>query len=319
MTRRRASGTRRTTTSSRDSDGGDHLDQLLDDDQDTDDDADRDADRDDADDQDDDRDQGDDLDDDQDADADRDDDQDRGGRSRKGKRRRARTDDEDEDDDRGRPVTVEDLEKAAQRIADRQVNALLRRLGKPGARDQQDQNDRGRRRRDDRDRDRDVDSGRDDTRQQDEQRRYDEREARLAFRDYVGADGRNLATTEREIANTLARVEITTRLDEHGDPDRAGREAADRVTDQLTEFRRLVEKQTVAALRKRGALRERGTTSGDEDDTVESGNAGGSRPPGRAPSPAKLADKRQAAKSFAADYNTRLGHTTTTDAGSKTG
>jgi hypothetical protein len=320
VTRRRATGKQRTTTSGG-RDSGDHLDQLLDDnhDGDSDDDLDGDTDQDDTDD---DADQDDDADDDQDQ-GDRDDNQDdRAGRRRK---RGRRSRDDDTDDDRDRPITVEDLEKAAQRIADRQVNALLRRLdkSKSSSRDQQDPDDRGgRRRRDDRTRDRDEgrDDDRDTTRRDEEQRAYDQREARLAFRDYFGGDGRSLSTTERELANTLARVEIGTRLDEHGDPDRAGREAADRISDQLTEFRRLVEKQTVAALRKRGALRERGSRSSDDEDTADSGNAGGSQPPGRAPAPAKLADKRQAAKAFAADYNTRLGHTpTTTDAGSKTG
>jgi hypothetical protein len=177
--------------------------------------------------------------------------------------------------------------------------------------------DRGRRR-DDRTRGRDRDDRDDDqrdTRRVDDQRRYDQREAGLVFRDYLAGDGRTLATSEREIATSLSRGEITARLDEHGDPDRAGREAAERVTDQLAKFRRLVEKQTVAALRKRGALRERSgnsTSDADDDSDTAGGQNGGSRPPGRAPSPSKLADKRQAAKSFAEDYNARLGHTTTT-------
>lgn len=185
------------------------------------------------------------------------------------------------------PVTRDDLDRAAQRIADRTVNAVLKDLRGTRKGNKPDQQRRS--------------SGEDEQRGQDRAGSADPsdtREARMAFREYVTDRHRFVDPAEREIANTLGGHVIGQQLTEHGDPDRAGRAAADSVAEQLGHYRRSVEKATVAALRKRGALA----------DTPNAGRGGGSAPPGQAPSPASLADKRTAARSAAERINAQRGH-----------
>jgi hypothetical protein len=216
--------------------------------------------------------------------------------------------DSDDGDPGSRPATIADVERAAQRIADRTVNAVLRRLSQGSRhRDQQDRSqdgdqgrDRGRQHRDS-----DGDSDRDESRSSTAATREDTREARMAYREYFGDQHKTIDSSEREIANGLAGTIIAAQLAEHGDPDRAGRHAAVTVTAQLKAFRRAVEKSTVAALRSRGALKDL------------SSSGGGSQPAGVAVTPTALADKRTAAKSRADRFNTELGYTSTT--GQQTG
>ncbi|MFE2751570.1 hypothetical protein ACFXGA_06155 [Actinosynnema sp. NPDC059335] len=262
----RNGGTRRT----RGGGGGDHLDQLLNDDRGDQDDT-RDDDLDDAAD-------------DQDTDDDGVDDQDDSDL------------DDDTDDQDDPPLTRADLEREAQRIADRTVNAVLREIR--GARRQGDRGNQrgGRDQRRDRDDDRGAaDSGPDPA---------DLREARLAFREYLGDQYRPGTPTEREIAAELGGALIREHLvTGGGDPDRAARTAADTVANRLRAHRRAIERQTVAALRKRGALRD------DYGSGSQNGGAPAvSLPAGRAPAPARTADLRKQALTLAEEFNAQNGH-----------
>jgi hypothetical protein len=269
----RSGGARRTTSTSGSGTGGDHLDQLLnqgDNRQDDQDDA-RDDDQDDLDDG---TDDGDDAD-----QADQDD-----------------FDDADDDQDEP-PLTRADLEREAQRIADRTVNAVLREIrgARPRSGDRDGQRGGRGQRRDRDDDNRDMRGGPDPA---------DVREARLAFREYLGDQYRPTIPTEREIAAELGGALIREQLaTDAGDPDRAARTAADTVATRLRKYRRAIERQTVAALRKRGALRDDyGSAS------QGSGPSAVSLPAGRAPAPAKGGDLRKQALTLAEEFNAQNGH-----------
>jgi len=185
-----------------------------------------------------------------------------------------------------KPLTRADLEDAAQRIADRQVNALLKELRG------------GKNRR--RERDPDGDNRGDNDRARTTDDRYDIREARMAYREYLGDRHRFVDPSERELANTLGSSLIGTELAEHGDPDRAGRRAAEQVAGQLSAYRKAIETATINRLRTRGAL------------ITEPGRGGESPPPGSGPSQSTTADLRAAARSMAEEFNREQGHPTPT-------
>lgn len=199
------------------------------------------------------------------------------------------------------PLTRSDLDRAAQQIADRQVNALLKRLGmdgknkgsgkqtgqqgqqQPSQQPQQQVSNEG--------------GGEHSSRASAGPDPADAREARMAFREYFADTHKPVDPAEREIAHTLSGAAITSELGEHGDPDRAGRAAATSISEQLSTYRKAIERATVDELRRRGALTQTGQTAG-----------GGSAPPGQPPAPANLADKRSAAQAAAERINQQNGH-----------
>jgi hypothetical protein len=131
----------------------------------------------------------------------------------------------------------------------------------------------------------------------------DVREARMAFREYLPDRIRVSNPAEREIAADLGARLITEQLADGGDPDRAARSAVDTVATRLRDYRRAIERQTVAALRRRGALR----------DDFSSQSAGpsantGTLPAGRQPAPARAADMRKQALTLADEFNAKNGH-----------
>ncbi|GAB3670307.1 hypothetical protein [Saccharopolyspora tripterygii] len=192
----------------------------------------------------------------------------------------------DSGSEQDRPITLADLRDEAQRIADRQVTALMKEVrGTHNGR---------RRTTNNADSDQQTDSNKD--REQAAEDRYNTREARMAFREYLGDSHRFLDGTERELANQLGTSLLSTELAEHGDPDRAGRSAAQSVASQLSAFRKAVEQSTVTRLRNRGAL------------VTEPARGGDSPAGGMGPTPSTTGDLRVSARSLAEEFNREQGY-----------
>lgn len=90
----------------------------------------------------------------------------------------------------------------------------------------------------------------------------DVREARLAYREYVGDEIKFLGTVEREHAMMLAQGLLLGRLSDGDDPETAGREVAKAVAASTKDLRKHYEKLTVAALKRNGRLVEDGSGPG---------------------------------------------------------
>ena len=188
------------------------------------------------------------------------------------------------------PLSRDEITKhindAAQRIADRQVNALMKEVrGSKGSKRREDSSDNK------------TSSGDStDDRERASVERFDEREARMAYREYLNDSHTFVDGSERALANTLGTALVGSELAEHGDPDRAGRQAASTVAEQLSAYRKAVEDATVNRLKRRGAL------------VTEPARGGDSPPSVAAPTQSTTADLRQSARSMAQEFNQELGH-----------
>lgn len=90
----------------------------------------------------------------------------------------------------------------------------------------------------------------------------DVREARLEYRSAVEDEIRFLGAAERELASQIAAGLIRSELETGGDPDAVGRKVAKQVAAQIKSTRKLYEDKTVAALQRRGQLKESPTAQG---------------------------------------------------------
>lgn len=138
------------------------------------------------------------------------------------------------------------LEAKFDSIADRRVNAIVKEVRKQqkpaGEEDKKDDSEKS--------------SGPSDA---------DVREARLAYREYVGDSGvKFLGDVERNHAMTLAKGMIPGLLAQGLDPDEAGRKAADDVASTIKSLRKHYESKTLAALKRQGQI---------ADDTSGTGQA----------------------------------------------
>lgn len=186
------------------------------------------------------------------------------------------------------PMTRDEISKLVadqgQRIADRQVNALMKRLDQQGQGKTKQRSDNT---------SNDSTSG---DRDRASQERFDEREARMAYREYLNDSHTFVDASERSVANSLGTALVGAELAEHGDPDRAGRQAATQVAEQLSAYRKAVEDATINRLKRRGAL------------VTEPGRGGDSPPSGAAPTQSTTGDLRTSARDMAAEFNKELGH-----------
>lgn len=148
------------------------------------------------------------------------------------------------------PLTAEDVARIVESAVDRRVNAL----NNPGGgrnRNQGNQNDgqgngngnqNG------------GDGGNTNVHRVDQGAR---REARLAFREYVGDQVRFLSDVERNAAVRIGTAAIAM-WDGHGDADAFGKQVAGEVAATVQELGRMYERVTLEALRKQGRLKDDG-------------------------------------------------------------
>jgi hypothetical protein len=133
----------------------------------------------------------------------------------------------------------------------------------------------------------------------------DQREARSAFREYVGEEIKFISADEREHANLLG-TQLLARMGDVVDPDTAGREIARQVASKVKNLRDHYKNVTIEALRRKGLLNEQAGTG-------FAAPGGGSAPAGVLPSvPVGTSGVSgvhvRAAQEMAQQYNQRNGH-----------
>jgi hypothetical protein len=129
----------------------------------------------------------------------------------------------------------EKLKDATERIADRTVNATLKRI---------------RRQQDD---DKSKAKGKDESESSSEPL-PDVRATRMAFKEYLGDEFKPISNEERQFANEYGQALIAQRIEPGADEDKLGREVASSVAAQVTSLRKHYERQTKAALKRKGLL-----------------------------------------------------------------
>jgi len=121
------------------------------------------------------------------------------------------------------------------------------------------------------------------------------REARMAFREYVGGRMQFVSAVEREMVMEWGGSVVQTRVTPGSDADAVGRDVAIAVAQRATELRRHYEEQVMAALRARGV------------DVTGGGRGAGSPPQGLATPQDTTEQARQAAKTLAEGVNADRG------------
>jgi len=137
-----------------------------------------------------------------------------------------------------------------------------------------------------------------------------QREARIAFREYVGDEmgGRFISAQERQAAMAFGQLRVSA-WDGDGDPDEFGRATAREVAGTVKGLRDHYRELTLRQLRKRGLLLENGQ-QGAANQLVTGGGipGGGSLAPVKLPTPTKAARAVQDAVALAGEFNVRNGH-----------
>ena len=121
------------------------------------------------------------------------------------------------------------------------------------------------------------------------------REARMAFREYVGGRMQFVSAVEREMVMEWGGSVVQTRVTPGSDADAVGRDVAIAVAQRATDLRRHYEEQVMAALRARGV------------DVTGGGRGAGSPPQGLATPQDTTERARQAAKTLAEGVNVERG------------
>ncbi len=187
------------------------------------------------------------------------------------------------------------LETQFNSIADRRINALLNEIRGQNQGQQQGQGQQGQQQQ----------AGQQGQQQgdwRDQQGRYAAapdpavtREARMAFREYVGGRMQFVSAVEREMVMEWGGSVVQTRVTPGADADAVGRDVAIAVAQRATELRRHYEEQVMAALRARGV------------DVTGGGRGAGSPPQGLATPQDTTERARQAAKTLAEGVNVERG------------
>jgi hypothetical protein len=130
------------------------------------------------------------------------------------------------------------------------------------------------------------------------QREQDIREARSAFREYVGDAVKFLGPDERALAHALGQQALSS-VSDIASPDIVGKQIADSVASQLTKVRELYKNATINVLKAKGQyVEEPGTAPG-------AGSMSFGAPAAPAGNAAKMTSH---AAAMAAEWNTRNGH-----------
>lgn len=132
------------------------------------------------------------------------------------------------------------------------------------------------------------------------------REARLAYREYVGDQIRFVSAVEREHAQRLATNLLHGRRNDIDDPDQVGRDVASEVAKTITDLRSHYRELTIKQAKKKGLWRD----EPDPQAGAQLPGAGTSAPGLLVTGGAQMDKKMSAVKSIADEYNARQGYQT---------